>query len=84
MGWLMNLGGGAGLLAILYFIYSKLTNAQVANSQAKYKKEDNLLEFKQKELVVYSEKLKKEIAEKTEDKELTPNEVEDHWNKDKK
>lgn len=79
---LMTLGGGVGLLTILYFLYMKFTGAQLANSQAEYKKKDNLLEFKQKELIVKSEDLKKEITIKEEDaKKLSPAEIENTWNK---
>lgn len=83
MEWLTSIGGGLGVLAILAFLYNKFLGKKVESSQAEFKAKDNVLEFKEKELIVKQTELKTEIKAAGEAKDLTPEEVENHWNKKK-
>lgn len=83
MEWLMSIGGGLGLLAVLAFLYNKFLGKKVESSQAEFKAKDNVLEFKEKELIVKQTELKAEIKAAGEAKDLTPQEIEGHWNKKK-
>jgi hypothetical protein len=83
MEWLTSVGGGLGLLAILAFLYNKFLGNKAAASQAEFKAKDNVLEFKEKELIVKQQDLKAEIKAAGEAKDLSPSEIEDAWNKKK-
>lgn len=80
---LTTIGGGLGLLAILAFLYNKYLGNKITSSQAEFKAKDNVLEFKEKELIVKQTELKEQIKAAGEAKDLTPEEIESHWNKKK-
>lgn len=64
-----------------FIIYNKFQKSKVESSQKQYEKEAAVLDFKRKDLIVETNKLKEEL--KTPTKELTPSEVESFWD-DKK
>lgn len=67
------------LLLIGIYLYKKLFGKNVVKDQAEFEKEASVLDFKRKELIVDTEKLKEEL--KTPPKDLKPNEIEDFWGK---
>ena len=69
------------ILLIGIYLFKKFTGNKVIEQQADYQKKADVLDFKRKELIVDSSKLKEELKQPP--KDLKPNEVEDFWNKDK-
>jgi len=60
-----------------FIIYNKFQKSKIESSQKQYEKEAAVLDFKRKDLIIETDKLKEEL--KTPVKNLTPNEVESFW-----
>jgi hypothetical protein len=71
-----------GIFGLIGYVLFK--KKQITSSQSEYKAKDNVLEMKQRELVISQEEFEAK-AKKTEEeqKNKTPQEIEDYWNKKK-